>query len=289
MRSVMGLSLHWRVEKNKVSDVPDTNESEYWSSATTSELENVGPSAPNPPRCSNDDKAKDLNALQTRMEFHLPNQTWRALANGKRLVLDCGLGDKAQDGLAHGGPATTRFACNDHQPSTSVGSTELGKRGLFPSLRAHECSVWRKKWRFLAPISQHTFFSRSLGFSSRPPRGGDPTDLDDRDSSLQVKKSYQAPDQNKLLYTSALLSFPGSCCRISDWLFYKEPHDLVRAVMLQRTLTHNSCTAAVASWFRKPIVNLTFLARRKVHGHSQELQQLGIVFSQALRVCQATA
>ena len=56
--------------------------------------------------------------------------------------------------------------------------------------------------------------------------------------------------------------------------------------MLQRTLTHNSRTASVASGSEKPIVKLTFLTRREVHGPSQEFQQLGSVFSQALRVCQ---
>ena len=44
------------------------------SSAITSELEGVGPSAPSPPRNSNKDEAKDLDALQARIELHLRNQ-----------------------------------------------------------------------------------------------------------------------------------------------------------------------------------------------------------------------
>ena len=47
---------------------------EHLQSATTSELEGVGPSAPRPPRCSSSDKAKDA-----RTELHLRSQAWRAL------------------------------------------------------------------------------------------------------------------------------------------------------------------------------------------------------------------
>ena len=48
-------------------------------SATTSELEGVGPSAPRPPRCISNDRARDRDAQQARMELHLRSQAWRAL------------------------------------------------------------------------------------------------------------------------------------------------------------------------------------------------------------------
>ena len=85
---------------------------------------------------------------------------------------------------------------------------------------------------------------------------------------MQGKRSCQALETN-LGSRAQKLSFPGSCLpnfRLATL------QALVRAVMLQRTLTRNARTALVA-W---------------VHGYSTELQQLGIVFSQALHVYQAS-
>ena len=75
----------------------------------------------------------------------------------------------------------------------------------------------------------------------------------DCDSSVQGKRSCQALETNSGSGAQKL-SFPGSCLPNFRLAI---PQALVRAVMLQRTLTRNSHTALVASRSRKAIVNLS--------------------------------
>ena len=89
----------------------------------------------------------------------------------------------------------------------------------------------------------YPFFAQPRPLLTGPPRGRDPATqhiMIDCDSSVQGKRSCQALDTNSGSGTQKKLSFPGSCLPSFRLAILSA---LVRAVMLQRTLPRNSCTA----------------------------------------------
>ena len=130
-----------------------------------SKLIHVSPTRQNtcsqpPPRCSSNDKAKDRDAQQARMELHLRSQAWRALARmAGGFMPDLRLRQLAQKVLALTRPSASDFAGKNHQPGTAVGAGKFRVRGLLASSRPHErrsihpCALWA--WPANTPYWRH--------------------------------------------------------------------------------------------------------------------------------------
>ena len=105
-----------------------------------------------------------------------------------------------------------------------------------------------KGWRSSTIPPAYPFFAQSRPLLTGHPRGRHPATqqtLIDCDSSVQGKRSCQALETNS-----------GSRAQKTQFPWPNFRLVILQAVVLQRALTRNSCTAFVASRSRKPIVNL---------------------------------